>query len=248
MEGTPDVAYVTGDEALSIAVGGREGVRIARVELLVDGGRPTVLRECRSAPCPRSATVAVRPELRRAGAGAHRVTVRVHGTSDDQRGSRSIHVTVGRRLPPLREGEPAAVTAEPPRSGSADASVERAVRRIIAREQRSGVLRAVLRDGTPWLVEVGELRAGARRIGATVLLEMPAPVRGVRATVPGYVPAGLGYRPQRVRLEVRLLRDLLVDVDLRRRTVIGVEPGPASQTSTWAPERAAAPTGAEDED
>jgi hypothetical protein len=51
-----------------------------------------------------------------------------------------------------------------------------------------------------------------------------------------------------VRFTAVALRDLLVDVDLRGGRVIAVEPGPASQTSQWAPERSGTPSGAADED
>jgi hypothetical protein len=62
------------------------------------------------------------------------------------------------------------------------------------------------------------------------------PLRNVGALVPGYVPgrspAG-PYLPRAVQIGVATLRDLLVDIDLGRKTVIGVEPGPASVTLSW---------------
>jgi hypothetical protein len=54
--------------------------------------------------------------------------------------------------------------------------------------------------------------------------------------VPGYVPgeSRVGpYVPRAVDIRVATLRDLLVDVDLGRRRVIAVEPGPASVTTSW---------------
>jgi hypothetical protein len=110
------------------------------------------------------------------------------------------------------------------------------------------VLRAVLGSAPPRFVQIGELRVGRARLGSTSLLALPAARRNVRAAVPGYLAAPGGYRVQSVRFTAVALRDLLVDVDLRRGRVIAVEPGPASQTSRWAPEQTGTPSGAADED
>jgi len=53
---------------------------------------------------------------------------------------------------------------------------------------------------------------------------------------------------QSVEVVAPVLRDVLVDVDLRRHRVIAIEPGPESQTTVWKPGKAATPSGAEDED
>jgi hypothetical protein len=90
-----------------------------------------------------------------------------------------------------------------------------------------------------------------RMLGATVLLVLAPARRNISATVPAYIPAAepfSGYLAQTVQLRAPLLRDLLVDVDLSRRQVIAIEPGPRSQTEAWNPSRAPAPYGAEDED
>jgi hypothetical protein len=94
-----------------------------------------------------------------------------------------------------------------------------AAMRIIEREQRRGVLRAVLGRRPARVVQLGKLDNGGRTIGATVLLGLPVARRSVRATVPGG------------RFTARVLRDVLVDVDLRRDAIVDVEPGPASRTS-----------------
>jgi hypothetical protein len=102
------------------------------------------------------------------------------------------------------------------RAGGADAAM-----RIIRRNQRGGALRGVLGSRPPRLVRIGELQDRGRTVGETALLALPVARRDVRATVPGG------------RLAAHVLRDVLVDVDLRRGAIVDVEPGPASQTSTW---------------
>jgi hypothetical protein len=92
------------------------------------------------------------------------------------------------------------------------------------------VLRGVLGPRPARLVTAGALQDRGRTIGASVLLALPAARRDVRATVPGG------------RFTAPVLRDLLVDVDLRRGAIVAVAPGPASQTSTWSAPRSAAPT------
>jgi hypothetical protein len=93
--------------------------------------------------------------------------------------------------------------------------------RIIDRQQRRGVLRDVLGPRAPRVVAVGKLQDHGRTIGASALLALPVARQDVRATVPGG------------RFVAAVLRDLLVDVDLRSGTIVAVTPGPASQTSTW---------------
>jgi hypothetical protein len=58
----------------------------------------------------------------------------------------------------------------------------------------------------------------------------------VSATVPTYAPLSsfsAPYLMRSVALRAPVLRDLLVDVDLRRRRIVAIEPGPASVTSRW---------------
>jgi hypothetical protein len=105
--------------------------------------------------------------------------------------------------------------------------------RVIDRAQRHGVLRAVLGPRPARLVTAGKLQDRGRTIGASVLLALPVARHDVRATVPGG------------RFTAPVLRDLLVDVDLRRGAIVTVAPGPASQTSTLsAAPSAASPAGA----
>ena len=127
----------------------------------------------------------------------------------------------GDRLPPLREGEPVAAGASP----AGDRPWQRRTRAIIQREIRSGVLRTVTGSAAPRFVQIGELRSGGRPIGGTALLALPVTLRGIRATVPGYVSAPGGYRSQAVGFTAPQLSDLLVDVDLRR-IPRGDAPGP----------------------
>jgi hypothetical protein len=103
---------------------------------------------------------------------------------------------------------------------------DRATLSIIRREQARGVLRDVLGPRPARLVRLGTLQDHGRTVGATALLALPVARDNVRATVPN------GGRP--VRFTVPILRDVLVDVNLRRGAVVTVEPGPASRTTTWA--------------
>jgi hypothetical protein len=115
-------------------------------------------------------------------------------------------------------------------SGAAGGERARATLRIIRREQRHGVLHSILGWRSARIVQLGELQQAGRRVGATALLALPVARQNVRATVPG-AASGAG---RRVQFMAPVLRDLLVDVDLRRGEIVGVEPGPASRTSAWA--------------
>jgi hypothetical protein len=106
----------------------------------------------------------------------------------------------------------------------------RAALRIIGSEQRAGVLTAVLGTRPARVVALGELQDRGHTVGATALLALPVARHNVRATVPG-----------NVRFTTPVLRDVLVDVDLRRAAIVAVAPGPASQTSTWTAKPATAP-------
>jgi hypothetical protein len=92
----------------------------------------------------------------------------------------------------------------------------RSAMQAIGREQRQGVLRTVLGPRAPRVVQLGVLQDHGRTVGATALLALPAPRHGVRA---------MGFT-------ATVLRDVLVDVDLRTGRVVSVQPGPGSQTSS----------------
>ncbi|HMJ36393.1 MAG TPA: hypothetical protein VK501_20995 [Baekduia sp.] len=247
-DGSRDLAYLTRDEPLTIAVEGRDGARIASIGLRVEGAARQVLDACRGATCPTAATVTAHPALQRLGHGSHHLTVDVRGPQADQRAGVRMELTVGPRLPPVREGDPVPATAAPPPPTAYSADLGRRVRALVGREQRVGVLRGVLGATAPIFVQIGELGLGGRGVGVTALLELAAPRRNVRATVPGYLATAAGYRLQSVSFTAVELRDLLVDLDLRGGRVIAAEPGPASQTSRWDPDQAPTPTGAGDED
>jgi hypothetical protein len=109
---------------------------------------------------------------------------------------------------------------------------------VLADAQRSGPLHDVLGGTRVRVVAAGRLRDGSRVLGATVLLELPAPRHNVTATVPGYVPvSGRGgpYQPISVRMRAATVRTLLLDIDVRARRVIAIEPGPGSVTTAWTP-------------
>ncbi|MDX6702855.1 MAG: hypothetical protein QOF26_3081 [Baekduia sp.] len=99
---------------------------------------------------------------------------------------------------------------------------------IIDAAQRHGVLRAVLGPRAPRVVALGALQDHGRAVGVTALLALPAARHDVHATVPG------------ARFTAPVLRDLLVDVDLRRGAIVGVQPGPDSRTTRWSGQTTAA--------
>jgi hypothetical protein len=109
----------------------------------------------------------------------------------------------------------------------------RAALRIIRSAQADGVLRGVLGPRPARVVQLGDLQDRGRTVGATALLALPVPRQNVRATVPGVVAASPGLRIAPVRFTAPVLRDVLVDVDLRRGEIVAVQPGPASRTSAW---------------
>jgi hypothetical protein len=130
-----------------------------------------------------------------------------------------------------RRGAAQAVASMP---GAAGRERGQAALRIIRREQLHGVLRGVLGLRPARVVQLGELQDRGRTIGATALLALPVARRDVHATVPGgIIASATGPRVARVRVTAPVLRDVLVDVDLRSGQIVAVEPGPASRTSAW---------------
>jgi len=131
------------------------------------------------------------------------------------------------------------------------AGLERAARRVLWTERKSGGVAQALGTGPLATVQVGDLNARGRRLGATMLVNLAEPRRDLWATVPAYVPAngdsGSAYTPQQVRMHVAVLRDALIDIDLERGQVIALEPGPRSESLSWSPSAAPAPAGAGDE-
>lgn len=120
-----------------------------------------------------------------------------------------------------------------PSAAAANAAGWPAAARIVQREQRAGVLRTVLGPRPARLVQVGPLQARGRTVGVTALLSLPVPRYHVSATVPGVRSGPSGLRATRVHFKSPVLRDVLVDVNLRRGAIVAVTPGPASSTSAW---------------
>jgi hypothetical protein len=120
--------------------------------------------------------------------------------------------------------------------GAAGRERARAALAIISRSQRQGALRGILGSRPPRVVQLGPLQDRGRPVGVTALLALPVARHGVHATVPadGQAPGTGGVSVGRARFVAPVLRDVLVDVDLRHGTIIEVQPGPASRTSTWA--------------
>jgi hypothetical protein len=167
-------------------------------------------------------------------------------------GSSRIEVRTAAPVPPLAEGEPVRGLPARPGGHRGDARLERSALEVIRTERRGGGLAQALGAAPLKIVQVGDLNANGRGFGATLLVDLPTPRRNVRATVPAYIPAtgdsGSPYTAQRVRMHVAVLRDALIDVDLRSGKVIAFEPGPRSTALSWSPSRAPAPAGAADED
>jgi hypothetical protein len=190
-----------------------------------------------------------------ASVGAGGVGTASDGTCDESRCPPTSRVTL---TPRLRQLDPGGLRAEVVAfdsrgAGNAprDAELEQAALAVLGSERRSGGLAQAL--GTVRLrpVQVGDLDARGRRLGATMLVDLVAPRRNVWATVPAYVPvdrsSGRPYTPQSVRMHLAVLRDALIDIDLGRRRVIAFQPGPRSESLSWSPSQAPAPAGAGDE-
>jgi hypothetical protein len=244
-EGSPDVALVAGDEPLTAAIDGIRRAQVADVELRVDGRLQRRVRpDCRGGACPEHLQVTFLPQLNPRGGGNRRVQVVVRDavgtTSSVDTGAHtsvaSLSVQVVRSLPAIVEAQRAELPAGPPPGAALAAGDRRAALGILAAARRTGPLHALLGSAALTVRAAGTLRNGRQIVGATLFLQLAVPRRNVGALVPGYVPghsrAG-PYLPRAVQIGVATLRDLLVDIDLGRKTVIGVEPGPASVTLSW---------------
>jgi hypothetical protein len=249
--GARDVAQVVRDEPLEVRVAGA-GARIAEIELRVDG-RPqrTIAVRCPSGTCPKRTTLTIAPALRRLAPGDHRIQV-VARDARRAASSRTFRVRTVRSIPSVRESDPVGRAPAPPTAPIPDAARERAALAVLAQERRRAPLVAALGNVRLRVVEVGDLDRLGRRLGATLLVELVAPRRDVRATVPAFIPSpdggGAPYTLQRVRIRVAVLRDALIDLDLGQRRLIAFEPGPGSRTTSWSPSKQPAPVGADDED
>jgi hypothetical protein len=252
-DGAEDFALVDGDLPLEVRVRASGAARVGAVELRVDGRRErTVGGACGQDGCPDQVDATFVPRLRSLPAGGHRVEIyaTAAGARDAQQTARFDTRTTA-RAPAIVEGEPA-VTDAPPDPRDGDVALRQAALDVLAAERAQPGLAAVLLDARLELIQAGPLNARGRRIGATLWVALPTPLRDVHATVPHYVPSsaagGRAYSPQNVRMHVAVLRDALIDVDLTTQRVIAFEPGPRSHTISWKPSRAPAPAGAGDED
>jgi hypothetical protein len=205
---------------------------------------------CDQGRCPSRLRLTLTPRLRQLVPGDHRIEVMARG-SRGAVGIQGFSVRTVTQLPAVREGEPVGElpSAPPPRHW--DARLERAAFRVLGSERRTGGLAKVLGTARLTAVQLGDLNARGRRLGATMLVDLVEPRRDLWATVPAYVPvegdSGPSYTPQHVRMHVAVLRDALIDIDLGRRRVIAFEPGPRSESLSWSPSQARAPAGAGDE-
>jgi hypothetical protein len=245
-----DFAQVVADRPLEVEVRGSARVRVAEVELRVDGRRQQRVKPpCDQGRCPSSLRLTLTPRLRQLDPGDHRVEV----VARDSRGAMSVQGfsvrTVG-QVPAVTEGEPVGTlpAESPPRR---DAGLESAALRVLESERWSGGLAQALGSARLTVIQVGDLNARGQRLGATMLVDLGEPRRDLWASVPGYTPveadSGPAYTPQRVRMHVAVLRDALIDIDLGRRRVVAFEPGPRSRSLSWSPSRAPALAGASEE-
>jgi hypothetical protein len=260
-DGAPEVGYVTGDERLDVLVAGTGHERVAEVELRVDGRLQRRVRPpCPGKVCPTQLAVVLRPRLTDTVSADRRVQVMVSDQKalnggadvDPHVSTAKFAVHVGTRLPLVRQGEPVTASAIPPGGSVArDRRLQARGLRVLLKLRRRGSLDALLGPARLHVEEAGELKVNGRPLGASLLVELIGARSNVRATVPAYAPAAngsSGYRPQIVRLQAKVLRDLLIDIDLHRNRVIALEPGPQSQTKVWTPSLAPTPAGAADED
>jgi hypothetical protein len=187
------------------------------------------------------------PRLAELDPGDHRVEV----VARDSHGAVSVHgfsVRTVDRVPALTEGEPVGTLPAAAPASPRDARLERAALRVLGSERSSGGLAQALGTGRLSVVQVGDLNARGERLGATMLVDLVEPRHDLWASVPGYIPveghSGPAYTPQRIRMHVAVLRDALIDIDLDRRRVIALEPGPRSKSLSWSPSQAPALAGA----
>ncbi|WP_026910364.1 hypothetical protein [Patulibacter minatonensis] len=221
-DGAPDVAFLTCDAALTATVRAEDAAGVRRVLVRVDG-RTQVRRDvgCPSGRCPRRVVVTATPGLVAAGSGTHRVEVLAlaPGATAPSRVAR-ITVGVGDARAATGDIEPRPRTApvlslERPRP-----AVDRLVRTVASRAPLARLLgRSRLR-----------LRERGTGSGVVTVLADVVPARtGVAATLPQ--PGDEGP----ATLRARVLRDLLLDVDLRTGRLIAAQPGPGSVLSRWSP-------------
>ena len=234
--GARDVAYVTRDEPLLVEIVGRDANRPATLELDIDGRAAVRRRLCAPGHCPAAARATLTPPLRPGPLGSRRLTLVVHPESGATVTRTTFEVTVGDRLPTIREGEVLARRATPVAPAPLDAATRQRTLAVIASARRTGALRSVLGSAPYTVRQLGTLNHAGRAFGTTALIALPNPRKGVRARVPAYAAdpqAPGGRRPAVVVLSAPVLRDLLVDVDVAGGRVIAVEPGPDSKTNRW---------------
>lgn len=222
-DGVPDVAYLTADVPLTVRADARSADGVARITVLVDGDPAGARRSrCPRERCPPRFVARLTPRMARRAAGAHLVEVRVTGPgSRPATQRRRFTVRVGRAGPAPAEIE----AATTPHGGPIRLDrPERGVDRLVAAAARREPLAALLGPSRLHLRERGR---GARTV--TVLADVVPARRNVSVTLPQ--PGDEG--PARMRAST--LRDVIVDVDRRRRTVVAVQPGPASTVTAWTP-------------
>ncbi|MCW3016022.1 MAG: hypothetical protein JWO02_3114 [Solirubrobacterales bacterium] len=222
-EGAADVAYLTADAPLTARVQAKDASAVARVLVRVDGRvQATRAARCPAGRCPTRLVARFDPRVVAGGVGRHRVQVLAGAPG---RAApvvvRTFDVQVGHVGPPVEEieprrtGMPTVLELNAPRP-----TLDNVVRRAAA----GGLLARLLGSSHLLLRERGQTTPVA-----TVL----ADVRPTRRDVTAVLPQPGGEEP--VRMHARALRDVLIDVDLRRQAVIAVQPGPASSMASWTP-------------
>lgn len=221
-DGAADVAYLTGDASLTARVRARDAPGTQRVQLLVDG-RPlaTTRARCPGGDCPGVVVARFDPAVARRGPGSHRVELRAAPSAGAKAGRvAAFDVRVGAPPAAPAEIEPpsgaAAVAAQPDPAGAR-------VARALGAAARTAPLQGLL--GRSRLVA----REHGRGAGVVTVL---ADVRPARRNVTEVLPQLGDDGP--VLMRAAVLRDLLVDVDLRRGRAVAIEPGPGSAVTRWA--------------
>lgn len=219
-EGAPDVGYLTADATLSAVVTATDRGGVARVQLLIDGH----VEDTRALPCPgqrcsRRAQVLFRPRVLAAGLGPHRVVVAAGSRAGVMVRAASFTVNVGARSAAPLEIEARAAVPRPVGPASKPSAVDRIVRAAAGR----GPLARLIGRSSLRLRERGT--TGPRVV--SVLADVRPTRLGVTAVLPQAGDVGAA------RMHARALSDLVIDVDMTHRRVIGLQPGPASQVSSW---------------
>jgi hypothetical protein len=230
-DNAPDLAYLTKDLPLRVRAAATSArVGLGRLTVSIDG-RPVATRSLRCGSpragndgCPRRASLTLTPPLVTRGAGEHRVAVRA-SSRDGKTSARLARFAVN-----VGDAPVTATDVEPRIARAPVGPGLTPVDRSAPDPAVAAIVRAASR--TTLAPVLGRSRAVVRETGTggpvvTALVDVVPARTSVSAVLP---QVGGG---ERARMTAARLADLAVDVDVRRGTVVGIEPGPDSRVTSW---------------